>query len=117
MQRRSGHHGQASQRRLAGACALYQLARNVLAAFMVAAMRMRPEGVIERNFHVGQGPIIQLRHNVVSFKDAGCRNLTVSGCRNLNFFGAAVENVEFRMEPVGGNPALAISSGASEVTV
>jgi hypothetical protein len=25
-------------------------------------MRMRPESVIERNFHVGQGPIIQLRH-------------------------------------------------------
>jgi len=88
MQRRPGHHGQASQRRLACACALYQLARDVLAAFMVAAMRMRPEGVIERDFHVGQGPIIQLRHDVVSFKDAVCRNLAVSGCRNSNIFGA-----------------------------
>jgi hypothetical protein len=87
MQRRPGHHGQASQRRFAGARAPYQLARNVLAAFMVAAVRMRPEGVIERNFHVGQGPIIQLRHDVVSFKDAVCGNLPVSGCRNLNFFG------------------------------
>src|SRR5262245_62210717 len=87
MQRRPGHHGQAPQRRLACARALYQLARHALAAFMVAAMRMRPEGVIERDFHVGQSAVIQLRHNVVSFKGTVCWNLTVSGCRNLNFFG------------------------------
>jgi hypothetical protein len=106
MQCRPGHHGQAPQRRLAGARALYQLARNALAALMIAAMRVRPEGVIECDFHIGQGPVIQLRHNVVSFKGAVCWKLTVSGCRNLNILRAAVDNVEFRMEPVGGSPAL-----------
>jgi hypothetical protein len=74
---------------------------------MVAAMRMCPEGVIERDLHVGQGPIIQLRHDVVSFKGSVCWNLTVSGCRNLNILRAAVDNVEFRMEPVGGGPTVA----------